>query len=355
MKTKSRIAYYDNLKGILILLVVITHFAFPLSGEKEVRVMIDFVFLFHMPLFILLSGLFSKGGTPQERRAWGRNVVYYAIIYGMMIALILVVVRYWFPVNLLSPFHAWGGGIAWYMMAMVWFTLLTPLFKNTKPVPVMLVLLAIAVLSGFYPLGDLFTLSRTIVFLPFFALGVYLGSGRLLSFRQSHKRLSHVCKIFAVLITAVLCILLYKMPLSCNELIKMMSKGRSSYLEVITATGLDIGNAEALLFRLVLYVVTAGIIIVILTACPLKKIPVLNTAGKKSLRIYFYHAPLNYAAEYSGITQRIAQHFPEGWYLAFSILLGVVIVLIIMWLDFLDYPFKLAKWLAGKLVTKTAA
>lgn len=49
---KGRIEYIDQTKGIGILLVLIGHCSLPLVGK--------FIYMFHMPLFYILSGVLWK-------------------------------------------------------------------------------------------------------------------------------------------------------------------------------------------------------------------------------------------------------------------------------------------------------
>ena len=56
---KEHIALWDNLKFILILLVVVGHLADTFTGESEsFRALYLFIYSFHMPLFFFISGLF---------------------------------------------------------------------------------------------------------------------------------------------------------------------------------------------------------------------------------------------------------------------------------------------------------
>ena len=59
---RARIALFDNIKGLLIILVVAGHFMHPVHNDNEVMsALFDIIYLFHMPLFVFLSGLFAKG------------------------------------------------------------------------------------------------------------------------------------------------------------------------------------------------------------------------------------------------------------------------------------------------------
>jgi len=52
--------YFDNVKGALIMLVVIGHFLLPMERTRFVGSLIHIIYLFHMPMFALISGYFAK-------------------------------------------------------------------------------------------------------------------------------------------------------------------------------------------------------------------------------------------------------------------------------------------------------
>lgn len=57
----TRNAYFDNAKFVLIFLVVFGHMISPYRTDSEGMLSIyHFIFIFHMPVFILLAGYFSK-------------------------------------------------------------------------------------------------------------------------------------------------------------------------------------------------------------------------------------------------------------------------------------------------------
>ena len=58
---KSRVAKWDNVKFLLILLVVVGHVADLYTKNSHVLAAIRFyIYIFHMPAFIFVSGLMSK-------------------------------------------------------------------------------------------------------------------------------------------------------------------------------------------------------------------------------------------------------------------------------------------------------
>lgn len=56
----ERIAYFDNLKGVLIALVVLGHVISPvIATNPYANLLHHVIYLFRMPLFVFTTGLFS--------------------------------------------------------------------------------------------------------------------------------------------------------------------------------------------------------------------------------------------------------------------------------------------------------
>lgn len=57
---KTRDTYWDSLKFVLIFLVVLGHMIEPyITSSKVILAVYNFIYLFHMPLFVFVSGRFS--------------------------------------------------------------------------------------------------------------------------------------------------------------------------------------------------------------------------------------------------------------------------------------------------------
>ena len=77
MAEKKRNAYFDNLKGILIFLVVLGHVLSSFAGEGSVaRWLYLLIFSFHMPVFLFVSGYFAK---PDPKTVIARLLILYLI------------------------------------------------------------------------------------------------------------------------------------------------------------------------------------------------------------------------------------------------------------------------------------
>ena len=88
---KLRIELYDNIKGLLILLVVIGHFMHPVHNDNPViSAGFDIIYLFHMPLFVFMSGLFAKGAYRDGRLNVNRIISYLVLSFAYQAAIILI-------------------------------------------------------------------------------------------------------------------------------------------------------------------------------------------------------------------------------------------------------------------------
>lgn len=62
VKVKERSLLFDNIKTVLIILVVLGHALEEISLEHEYGIIRACIYSFHMPAFIFISGYFSGGG-----------------------------------------------------------------------------------------------------------------------------------------------------------------------------------------------------------------------------------------------------------------------------------------------------
>lgn len=170
---KQRDYYFDNIKFVLIMLVVIGHTYRPLIDESSILKAIYLaIYSFHMPLFILVSGYFAKGYNRegQNRKLISSILVPY-LIFQILYSIYdhLVYGTDSLEISILDPY--W---IMWFLFSLfLWRLMMLPLFVNLKYPLVTALILSIAV--GYIDEADGFlSLSRTIAFFPFFLLGFYL-------------------------------------------------------------------------------------------------------------------------------------------------------------------------------------
>lgn len=177
----ERIALFDNIKGILIILVVLGHIAHPIHNENPVlSAVFDIIYLFHMPLFVFMSGLFAKGAYRGGKLNVDRILSFLVLGFGFQIALALVNGAALTPARILSFTSA-----PWYLVSMACWYALTPALSHLGPQRGLALALAASLLWGMVDLSSgLLAISRTIAFLPCFALGYYLKPQDILRIRN---------------------------------------------------------------------------------------------------------------------------------------------------------------------------
>ena len=161
---KLRNAYYCNLKLFLIWLVVFGHLIEPDIGTSPgLYRLYRLIYLFHMPLFAFVSGLFLKDSRGCLRQL-GRMLPIYLLSQGAAVLLGL------------TPWHTpWW--VLWYLLSLCCWLLVSGLLLKGKRGKWLILALSFAAgcLTGRGGwIGRPFSLSRTIVFFPWFWLGVLL-------------------------------------------------------------------------------------------------------------------------------------------------------------------------------------
>jgi len=152
--------YWDNLKAILIFLVVFAHILLVFEDIMKFDIVMV-IYLFHMPLFCFMSGYFSKNlEKSQDTALKGFLFVYliFNLIYGA------VTKR---GVMIFTPLFT-----HWYLLTMFfWKISLKDLVKIKFILPISVLL---ALFSGTLPEMERFlSAGRTIGFLPFFLAGYF--------------------------------------------------------------------------------------------------------------------------------------------------------------------------------------
>ena len=108
----KRIALWDNLKFFLVTCVVVGHFA---DQFADISLAYDSIFLFiysfHIPLFIFISGIFYKKGNTTKKFIFFVSVGFAYKIISAFLERVLGTVNVEF--SLLSD-----GGISWFMFAL---------------------------------------------------------------------------------------------------------------------------------------------------------------------------------------------------------------------------------------------
>ncbi|MFC5729591.1 MULTISPECIES: acyltransferase family protein [Nocardioides] len=166
----SRDPWLDNAKMALILLVVVGHAWELLPSDGPRGQLYDFLYLWHMPAFVLISGYLSRGFEYAPKRMWQlvRTLVVPYIVFEAALALF----RLWVGGERLQDLFTDPHFPLWYLPALVVWRLLTPLFRPLWGG--VIVAAGVSVAGGFIDgeMSQLMDIARILGFLPFFVLGL---------------------------------------------------------------------------------------------------------------------------------------------------------------------------------------
>lgn len=268
----NRIGYWDNVKGILIFLVVLAHYygtgmvyGTEHTGALLVPVSIyTFIYLFHMPLFAFISGYFSKNTEKCRRQAFSQLLLPYLVVNTICVLLDRETVN-----PLFSPY-----GPMWYPLALFLWRMVAKDVGKLKYS--WLWALAFALISSvLMPGKNYVSLNDAITFFPCFMLGLETGPETI----QKIRKLPHWLCI-GVLICAMACSAIVLGPL------------HQSFLNVCFFCRNYVLAPESLIYLgvdILRYGVAAVMSVCVLNLVP-SRTSFLTRLGKNTLTIMFLHS-----------------------------------------------------------------
>ena len=194
---KERDPYFSNLKFILIFLVILGHLMEKYIYANHVLYIIyTVIYMVHMPLFAFISGYFSKNSYKKLNYVWKIGEQYFLLHLGWLLVNLLTTGEigdwrspYWYFWYLLSLFcWKWMGIFILFIKRYV-STKMTGIFR----ISVVIVIILIGCFSGaLWWIGRAYSLSRTLVFFPFYYMGLCCSNkviNRIKEIRPSRKLL----------------------------------------------------------------------------------------------------------------------------------------------------------------------
>jgi len=191
----ARDPWFDNAKMALVTLVVVGH-AWVLLEPSPLRDhLYDFLYAWHVPAFVFVTGYLSRSFTWERRRLWQlvRTVAVPYVLFECAIALFRIHVGGEEMDNLFRDPH-WP---MWYLAALFFWRLLTPLFVDLRGG--LVVAVAISLLAGNWA-GDTLDIARVLGLLPFFVMGLKATPERLELLRRWWVQVSAVVVLLAILL-----------------------------------------------------------------------------------------------------------------------------------------------------------
>lgn len=183
--TSKHLYLIDNLKGLLIFLVVFGH---SLESYKTEHVLLNsiyiFIYLFHMPAFVFISGYLSKDLDKARDTAFKNFLIPFIIFNTLWNTIIAITTRDFSAFSFITP-----GWTLWYLLSMFFWKIFLKDLVRIKYVFSLSILIGIGVgiLNEF---GTTLSLSRTFVFLPFFLLGYFTKRETLFTLKKPTRLFS---------------------------------------------------------------------------------------------------------------------------------------------------------------------
>lgn len=265
---KQRSTYFDAIKFSLIILVIIGHLIAKYISNPINNTIYNFIYLFHMPLFIFISGYFHKKFDWQSSK---KSIFRIVEIYILLQIIWFFIWGKFDLYHLLKP--SWT---LWYLLSIIWWRILAnltvPYINKRILIPLSFI---VATAWGFLEFdGEIFSVNRTIAFFPFYLLGVYCTEDVI----QKIRKINILIPIVIILIALVYT----QLPLIKNfENFQQLLWGSKSYSELSN----NITNVLSLKFA-------NTIIAIFLSLAFIRLIPdtkILYTNGKDTLFYYVYH------------------------------------------------------------------
>ena len=201
--------YFDNVKGLLIFTVVLGHaFEYYTKTSGAMRFVHTIVYSFHMPLFIFISGYFSKNVDKARSKVLERLLIPY-LIFDIFFSITQYYVTGENRINILIPTFAF-----WYLLALSWYRIfIKDLSRIRFIIPISFLISILSV--HFSSISSYLALDRTLAFFPFFLLGFYCTRDRILYLRKIKSR-------YFVLLGLVVCTLVLMEQLYTNGITSVL-------------------------------------------------------------------------------------------------------------------------------------
>jgi len=254
---------FDNLRGFAMLLIVFCHF---LQQNQFIDTFAynftyKFIYLFHLPLLVFVSGYLSKA-TPESGVKAFRNILIPYFIFESLWMAYLYLLQGRIPVN---PFFLPEVGL-WYLLSLYFWRLFLPTATRIRYVFWLSILLSLYVGVLKFTTGFL-SISRTVCFFPIFLLGFY--------FHQYKERLTiNPYLSLAILIPMLTATTLLIMPYMTSILGLKLSYH-----------SMHMGNLKGIILRTVVLAVMMTSVILINNLMTSKK-SFLTRIGRNSLSVY---------------------------------------------------------------------
>ncbi len=292
---------FDNVRGMLILLVVIGHFLMPLYQTRFITGLFHVIYVFHMPCFVLVSGYYSKSVYRDGRFKWGKIVqlLWIYFLYENVVNITEGLLDGYIPI---FPNYFNESGAPWYVLVMAYYYALVPLFykmastRKKKAFSIVFMVVFICFFKYLVNPGSFLALDRAISFMPYFYIGYCIDS------RTVEKYLLWGGKIFVEIATVIMLLIVFVTTYDFLMRFNLVIYG-ADYARY-GASNLPF----AWLINLVWYAAAITISAAFIGGMPGRRMFLLTNLGRNTLSIYFIHRPVRDLLQYMDFFTLINPH-----------------------------------------------
>ncbi|MCD8365509.1 MAG: acyltransferase family protein [Clostridiales bacterium] len=267
---------FDNIKALLIFLVVLGHVFRNLGANGDNYAVYKIIFSFHMPAFLFVSGYFMKYNPKKVfAKLFPLYLLFQVIQTAERMAIACLQGGSWRDVRIDLFTPRWT---LWYLVVLMIYQLLIPLFdteSRKRQTGFLILSVCLGLTIGITDDTDNFlAMSRAFSFLPFFLLGFYERKNHFL-ITYGKNRFPRVSKVSAGAVAAWLILSFWQQ----NRRIDPKDFfGSENYADFSAFLGRLVGWLSAFLW-----------IMILLLWVPEKKIPVAEMIGRNTLSVYLLH------------------------------------------------------------------
>lgn len=203
--TKQRDSFFDVLKFVLIVFVILGHVVEKSLSDYYMRLLYTYIYSFHMPLFIFVSGYFSK---KKERKSFIKSTL--KLVETLICFQILYILPHTIATRSISLFSfCVPHWILWYLLSLIWWRIglqLLPqklLDKRNLMIGASILVSLLSQISCAY--ANVFAWQRTLGFLPFFVLGYYAQQTNIME-RIRNIKPSYSIALLIIFVISVYCL-----------------------------------------------------------------------------------------------------------------------------------------------------
>jgi len=284
---ESRDYSLDNLKAILMVCIVMIHAVLSIEHGRILSITHQFMLIFAIPCFVFVSGYFAKG----VMRDGGFRIsrVFSMLWLYLFFKIAWYILEYFCNGEAeLDLFDATSS--PWYLLAMAFWYLLVPVLKAFPQKYVLIITFLIGVFSGYCEWFSTFlSLSRVLVYLPFFAAGLLLEREQMEAFTKRNLR-------FPAVVILTILILMFVMIFDKIWFYASLYYGEYPYAQIMSKELFPYGWVV----RVIVFLLASIIGACLLAIVPKRKV-FFTYVGKNTLAVYILHALLRNLLKYMGV------------------------------------------------------